>query len=79
MISEILMFLSFITIFIIVHLLFKNIRQVFLWSCKIITTCYIWGVLWIVTQLHQLPEWKLAFEDSVQDLWSFAANVTKEL
>ena len=76
MLFEIAMFLAFITIFIIVHYVFKNIKDIMLWSCKLITAGYIWSILWILTQLHRLPEWQEAFTDSVYNIADLV-NFTK--
>jgi hypothetical protein len=67
------LFLGFIVIFIFVHIVFKNIRQLLLVGCKLITTTYIWGVVWVMTQLHLLPEWQQELSDSV---WTLV-NMTK--
>lgn len=71
---ETLMMLAFVFIFLVTHAAFNNIRQVFLWTCKMITTVYVWSLLWIATQLHNLPEWKTALGDSV---WTLV-NMTKQ-
>jgi len=42
-------------------------------GCKLITTTYIWGVVWVMTQLHRLPEWQQELSDSV---WTLV-NMTK--
>jgi hypothetical protein len=73
MLYEIAMTLAFITIFIVTHYVFKNIKDIFFWTCKLLTTVYLWLLLWIVTQLHRLPEWQSAFTDSV---WTLV-NMTK--
>lgn len=65
---EVLMTLAFIVIFILTHIAFKNIKDICIWSCKLITTTYLWGILWVVTQLHRLPDWKTQFSDSVWTL-----------
>jgi hypothetical protein len=72
-IYDITMILLFITIFIITHIVFKNIREISIWSCKLITTCLFWSIIWVATQLHHLPEWKNDFKDS---LWQLM-NMTK--
>jgi len=80
MMFEILMSLAFVAIFIIVHLVFKNIRDIFVWSCKIITASYLWCILWIITQLHRLPEWKMDLSNSVTDLYhNLTAFVNNDL
>jgi hypothetical protein len=65
--------LGFVVIFISVHLLFNNIRQISLVTCKLITTSYIWGVLWVLFQLQHLPEWQHDLSESV---WTLV-NMTK--
>jgi|TARA_B110000091_G_scaffold182420_1_gene200420 hypothetical protein len=65
--------LGFIVIFIIVHIVFKNIRQLVLIGCKLITTTYIWAIVWVLLQLHRLPEWQQELSDSV---WTLV-NMTK--
>ena len=62
---DVLMMLAFVFIFLVTHVAFNNIRQIFLWSCKLITATYVWSLLWIATQLQHLPEWKMALTDSV--------------
>jgi len=76
MMFEILMTLAFVAIFIVVHLVFKNIHDIFIWSCKIITATYLWAILWIITQLHKLPEWQLALTASMGDLYSNFTSFT---
>lgn len=73
---DILMTLAFIVIFIITHIAFKNIKDICIWSCKLITTMYLWCILWVVTQLHHLPDWKAQFTDSV---WTLVNMTKKEL
>lgn len=73
MLYEIMMFLTAVAIFCVVHLIFKNIRDIFLWSCKIITTIFLWSFVWVATQLHHLPDWKTQFTESVWQL----VNMTK--
>lgn len=73
MLHEILFALLFVTIFIIVHYIFKNLRDILLWSCKIITTVYLWSLVWIITQLHRLPEWQ---ENLTTSVWKLV-NMTK--
>ena len=68
--------LGFIVIFIFVQIVFKNIRQLTLISCKLLTTTYIWGVLWVLLQLHQLPEWQQELSDSV---WTLVNMTKREL
>ena len=73
MLHEITLGLAFIVIFIIVHIIFKNIRDILLWSCKFITATYLWSLIWIATQLHRLPEWQETFTKSA---WTLI-NMTK--
>ena len=68
--------LGFIVIFIFVQIVFKNIRQLTLISCKLLTTTYIWGVIWVLLQLHQLPEWQQELSDSV---WTLVNMTKREL
>ena len=68
--------LGFIVILIFVQIVFKNIRQLTLISCKLLTTTYIWGVLWVLLQLHQLPEWQQELSDSV---WTLVNMTKREL
>ena len=70
---EIMMFLTAVAIFCVVHIIFKNIRDIFIWSCKIITTVFLWSLVWVATQLHHLPDWKTQFTESVWQL----VNMTK--
>lgn len=70
----VMMTLAFVAIFIAVHLAFQNIRQICLVTCKVVTALYMWICLWIVTQLHALPEWKEALSESVWELY----NITSE-
>jgi len=76
MLYETAMGLAFIAIFIVTHYIFKNLRDILLWSCKLITTAYLWSLLWIGTQLHRLPEWQNAFHESV---WTLVNMTKKEL
>lgn len=73
---EIAMGLAFIVIFIFTHYIFKNIKDIFLWTCKIVTAVYLWLLLWILTQLHRLPEWQVNFKDSIYNLVELV-NFTK--
>ena len=73
MLYETAMGLAFIAIFIVTHYIFKNLQDILLSSCKLLTTLYLWSLLWIGTQLHRLPEWQNAFQDSV---WKIV-NMTK--
>lgn len=68
------MFLSFVAIFIAVHIIFKHMRQILVWSCKLITTLFLWSIVWICTQLQNLPQWQQDFKDSV---WNIV-NMTKD-
>ena len=70
---DVTMILAFVAIFCVVHVVFKNIRQIFLLTCKCVVTIILWSFLWVATQLHHLPEWKTAFSDSVWRL----VNMTK--
>lgn len=70
---DVTMALAFVAIFCAVHLIFKNIKQICLWSCKFVTTTMLWSVIWVATQLDQLPQWKEAFGDSI---WTLV-NLTK--
>ena len=70
----IMMALAFVCIFIVVHIMFKNIRQICFWSCKIITTLYLWMCLWVITHLDSLPLWKTSFTDSVWELYNMTAE-----
>jgi len=73
MLFEIAMCLAFVVIFIMTHYIFKNLKDILLWTCKLVTSLYLWSLLWILTQLHRLPEWQTAFTDSV---WTLV-NMTK--
>jgi len=73
---DIAMLLAGIVIFIVIHYTFKNIRDVCFWSCKILTTLYLWSLLWIATQLHHMPEWKASFTDSI---WTLVNMTSQEL
>ena len=64
---DVSMTIAFVSIFLFVHLVFKNLRQILLWSCKIWTTLILWSILWIFTKLDQLPEWHAALEESVSN------------
>ena len=72
MLYNLALFLVFVVIFIAVQIVFKNLRQILLWSCKLITTCYIWAVFWILLELQHLPEWQQQLTNSVWKL----ANMT---
>ena len=71
---SVMMSLLFVVIFIAVHITFKNIRQVCLISCKLLTTLYLWSCLWIITHLDSLPIWKTSLTDSAWKLY----NITTE-
>lgn len=70
----IMMILAFISIFIVVHVMFKNIRQICFMSCKLITTLYLWMCLWVITHLDSLPMWKISLKDSVWELYNMTAE-----
>ena len=57
-----MMTLAFISIFIVVHVMVKNIRQICFMSCKLITTLYLWMCLWVITHLDSLPTCENVFE-----------------
>lgn len=76
MLYELTMFLIFIVILIITHYVFKNIKDIMLWSCKLITAAYIWLIIWIATQIHHLPEWQASFSTSAAKLFELV-NITK--
>ena len=65
---DVSMTLAFVTIFLGVHLVFNNLRQILLWSCKLWSTCIIWSILWVFTKLDHLPEWNAALEESVSNI-----------
>lgn len=67
------MALAFVAIFCVVHFIFKNIRDIFLWSSKLVVTTFLWSILYIAVQMDQLPNWKSNFMDSVFRL----VNLTK--
>jgi hypothetical protein len=64
--------LLFVAVFICIHIVFKNIHQVFLWTCKIGLTTYICFCVWVGIQLHRLPEWEEKMMESFQTL----SNIT---
>lgn len=70
---EVTMVLVFVAIFCVVHVIFKNIKQICLWSCKLCTTIMLWSFIWIATQLQHLPQWKENLNDSI---WTLV-NLTK--
>ena len=70
---EVTMMLVFVAVFCAVHLVFKNIKQIFLWSCKLFTTTILWSLIWVATQIHHLPQWKEELSDSI---WTLV-NLTK--
>lgn len=65
MYESIALILTWFLLFMVTHVAAQNMRQICLVTCKIITTTYLWLVIWIVTQLHRLPEWEIALKDSV--------------
>lgn len=67
------LFLVFVVIFIGVNVVFQNWQQILLWSCKLITTCYIWAVFWVLMELRHLPEWQQQLAESV---WTLANMTT---
>jgi cytosine/uracil/thiamine/allantoin permease len=71
--------LLFVIVFVCVHILFKNIHQVFLWTCKIGLTTYVCFCFWIVYQLHRLPEWEEKMMDSFQTLSNITSIFGTEL
>ena len=68
MYESIALILTWFLLFLITHVAFKNMRQLCLISCKIVTTTYLWAVIWIATQIHRLPEWEISLKDSVATL-----------
>lgn len=70
---DINMALAFVILFCCVHLIFKNIRQICLWSAKLCITGILWSFLWIATQLDHLPQWK---NNLIESMWRLV-NVTK--
>ncbi len=56
---------------------FKNIKDIMLWSCKFITAAYIWLLIWITTQIQHLPEWQTSFSTSTAKLFELI-NITKK-
>ena len=77
MLYEITMFLIFIVIFILTHYIFKNIKDIMLWSCKFITAAYLWLLVWIITQIQHLPEWQASLSTSASKLFELV-NITKK-
>jgi hypothetical protein len=73
MLDTIAFALLFVVVFLFVHILFKNIHQVLLWTCKIGITTYICFCFYVGYQLHQLPQWEQQMYDSFQNL----ANMTQ--
>lgn len=67
-IHNVALVLTFIVISILVHIASKNIRQILLISCQLLTSVYITGLLWILVQLHRLPEWQNELADSIWTL-----------
>jgi len=76
MLYEIAMALAFIVLLIITHYIFENITEIVFVACKVMTAAYLWVLLWIMTQLHRLPEWQNAFSESISNLVDLA-NFTK--
>jgi cytosine/uracil/thiamine/allantoin permease len=72
MLNTLAFVLLFAFTFYCVHILFKNINQVFLWTCKIGVTSYICFCVWVAIQLHRLPEWQDQMYESFQTL----SNIT---
>lgn len=68
MLYEIAMVLAFLVLLIITHYIFENITEIFFVACKVMTATYLWVLLWIMTQLHRLPEWQDAFSESLSNL-----------
>jgi len=68
MYETIALILTWILLFMLTHIAFKNIKQICLVSCKIMTATYLWMVIWIATQIHRLPEWEISLKDSVQNI-----------
>ena len=62
--------LLFVVVFYCVHILFQNIHQVFLWTCKIGLTTYVCFCVWVGIQLHRLPEWQNEMFQSFQNITS---------
>ena len=72
MYETIALILTWILLFMLTHIAFKNIKQICLVSCKIMTATYLWMVIWIATQIHRLPEWEISLKDSVQNIMNGA-------
>jgi len=68
MYESIALVLTWFLLFMVTHIAFQNMTQIWWWSCKIITTTYLWMVIWIATQIHRLPEWEIALKDSVTNI-----------
>lgn len=71
------MFLVFISIFCVVHFIFKNIKQICLWVAKFAVTCMLWSFVWVATNLQGLPQWKSAFKDSIWKLVNLTQGNTE--
>ncbi len=71
---DLTMALAFVSIFCVVHVIFKNIKQICLWSLKCVVTLFLWSILWICTQLHKLPEWKIDLSNSISKLVNFTLH-----
>jgi hypothetical protein len=73
-IYHVTMTLAFVAIFCLVHVIFKNIKHICFWSLKAGITVFLWSILWVCTQLHKLPEWKLDLRDSIGKLINMTLN-----
>ncbi len=73
------MFLVFIAIFCVVHIVFKNIRQICLWSAKLFVSFVVWSFVYVATQLHNLPQWKTNFSDSIWRIVNMTKGTRAEL
>jgi len=73
MFYNIAMVLSFVFIFMLTHTAFNNGRMICLWTCKLITATYIWFLIWVITQLNNLPEWQKELQTSVQNVMNGTA------
>lgn len=71
------MLLTFVAIFCAVHIVFKNIRQICLWSAKLLVTGMLWTFVWVATQLHQLPQWKTDFSESIWRLVNLTRGISE--
>lgn len=66
MFYNIAMALAYLFILMVTHMAFNNGRAICIWTCKIVAATYIWFVLWVITQMQHLPEWQMAFQDSIK-------------